>query len=131
MNKRAFDINRVRHIIKRKAGRKITERVIPCLFDGELIEVEYKKVKMNGWKYWFPLKQYCSTRHCGKKAILFRVKLAKKLLSENRDEQLMAQYVLWKMITRTSIKELIPLLTNGFIYESKINPVEELEAIVN
>ena len=130
MNKKAFEINKVRHIIRRKAGRKITERVIPCLFDGELIEVEYKKIKMNGWKEWFLLKQYCSTRHCGKKAILFRTRLAKLMLSESKDDQLTAQYVLWKMITRTPVKDLLPLLAKGFEYKTEIQ-VEELEALVH
>ena len=130
MSRRMFEINKVRHLIKKKAGRRITEIQLSCLYDGEIFVTDFKKIKMNGWKYWFPAKQYCTTRYCGKRAILLRTKLAKKLQSNSLDDRLVGQYVLWKMITRTPMCVLLPILTNGFVNESKTT-VDQLEILVN
>lgn len=129
--KRHFEINQIRYTIKQNAGRKITEKVIPCLYCPNLIECTHKKLKTGTWKQWVPVKQYCNIPNCAKKSISFRTNLAKKLLQpKNESQYLTAQYCLWKMITRTPIEYLIPILSNNFEHARPIS-ITELEQLVN
>lgn len=113
---RVFEINRIRLIATKKAGRRRPEKVIPCLWCSYVLECECKKIKVAGinWKQWVPAKQYCDTYPCGKNAVNFRSSLAKKQLSDKAVDRLTAEYCLWKMMKRTPIKFLSPILQSGF-----------------
>lgn len=130
--RKIFETNKLLIITRKKVGRRITPKVIPCLWCPNTFECEHKKIRVEGlgWKQWVPARQYCDTPNCGKKAINFRSVLARKLLSDKEDDRLTAQYCQWKMIMRTPIRELVPILVNGFNHKTKTQ-VEELVQLVN
>ena len=114
-----FETNKIRLLVNKKAGRRRPQKVIPCLYCPSIHECECKKVKVKGigWKQWVPARQYCLASKCGKRAVNFRSSLAKKLLNkEDQTAFLTAQYCLWKMMGRTPIKYLSPVLSGNFIH---------------
>lgn len=123
--------------MQKKAGRRITEKIITCLWCPNTFNCEHKKIKVDNtkWKQWVPLRQYCNTPNCNKKAINFRSILARKLLNPKDESEFnTAQYCLWKMIARSPIQFLHPILIENFeqarpIHEKDL--VEELEILVN
>lgn len=125
LNGSIFDINRIR-ILNMKNGRSRPDKVIPCSFCGNQMLCGHKKIKMpnKGWKQYVPAKQYCGSQPCGKSVQNFRGRLTKILLNPMDENQyLTAQYCLWKMLARTPIKYLTPLLSEGFNYDRCVCPI--------
>lgn len=111
-----YDINRIR-ILNMKSGRSPMSKIIPCQWCGIAMECGHKKVRVKGvsWKQWVPARQYCSSQPCAKQSLNFKVRLTKKLLNPtSQDEYLSANYCLMKMLTRSPIEFLSPILTNCF-----------------
>ena len=117
-----FEINRIK-ILNKKNGRSRPDKIIPCQFCGNRMDCGHKKIRVKGvnWKQYVPEKQYCGPQPCGKSVQNFRSRLTKKLLyPKNSDEYLTAQYCMWKMLARTPIKYLAPILSEGFKTEIAI-----------
>lgn len=119
---RCFTINKQRYQSRQGKTRQLLIKKMPCAFcDGEF-ENEFRKIKIGVRNQRIPLKQYCTGTRCQKAGINFRTSLVRHLQSDNLSSNLTAQYVLWKMITRTPIKYLTPVLYDNFESARPKNP---------
>lgn len=112
-----FELNQILLIRNKKNGRKRTPKALHCLWCPTILNCEHKKIRVKGkyQKQYVPAKQYCNIPECGKKTLSFRFTLARKLRNPKNDtEFLTAQYCLWKMLVRTPIKNLAPIISKNF-----------------
>lgn len=81
--------------------------LLKCKYDGKVIQFqtksEFKKITVNGKKQRVHVKDYCSI-FCSRPKINF----CKAVLL--LDDYNLQQYLLWKMIRRTPIQSLEPIL---------------------
>ncbi len=106
-------INFNRFQLKKAKDRKRLIKQIVCLYCETEFDCHLKKVKnkKTGKKEEEPLNQFCRNRiKCNSKHISFRSKLARMRMDGSKNDKLVAEYVLHKLMERVPAKFLMPIL---------------------